>query len=257
MTARIGSVGPHFGEEAILVGRHGSGTIFFAACNLTCVSCQNHGLSQGGEGYEVTNEELASSMLELQAMGCHNINLVSPTHVVPMILTALDLAAARGLCLPLVYNTGGYDSLQALALLDGVVDIYMPDMKVADPDVARWLCGAVDYPEVNRRALVEMHRQVGDLSVDTKGVAVRGVLLRHLVLPNGLAGTADMARFVVREVSPDTYVNLMAQYEPRFRAPEHPDLARAPTRAEYRAAVVAARAAGLRRVEVAEPWRLS
>jgi len=256
VTAVVASLGPHFGEEAVLVGRGGSGTIFFSWCNLNCVFCQNFELSQRGEGREVTPAQLAAAMLELQAMGCQNINLVSPSHVVPVILAALDEAAGFGLSLPIVYNTGGFDALSTLELLDGVVDIYMPDMKVADPGVAARLCGAPDYPEVNRAAVREMHRQVGDLVTDARGVAVRGLLVRHLVLPHRLAGTAATASFLADEVSPDTFVNVMAQYRPCFRASEFPDLDRPPTRAEYREAVAEARGAGLVRLEVAEPWHL-
>lgn len=181
--AVVSSFGPHFGEEAPLVGTHGSGTIFFTNCNLKCIFCQNYSISQLGEGYTVSKEELAGMMLTLQEQGCHNINMVSPTHQVPFILEALEVAANKGLSLPLVYNTGGYDSLETLALLDGVVDIYMPDIKYADDKTACLLSGIEDYPAVNRAAVREMHRQTGDLQINSQGIATRGLLVRHLVLP--------------------------------------------------------------------------
>lgn len=247
--AVVASYGPHHGEEAVLSGWRGSGTLFFSWCNLRCVFCQNAEISQYGEGREVDVDELARLMLALQAQGCHNLNLVSPTHVLPMVLGALAVAAGAGLRLPLVWNTGGYDSLEALALLDGVVDVFMPDMKFAAASVAERLSGAPDYPRVNRDAVREMHRQVGDLAVGRDGLAVRGLLVRHLVLPEGLAGTAAVAEFLAREISADTYLNLMAQYRPCHRAREHPPLDRGVTAAEYRAAVAVCRGAGLRRVE--------
>jgi putative pyruvate formate lyase activating enzyme len=224
--ALVSSYGPHFGEEAPLVGRRGSGTIFFTYCNLRCVFCQNYTISQLGEGSGVGKEELARTMLSLQTMGCHNINLVSPTHVVPYILEALELAVSGGLYLPLVYNTGGYDAVETLQLLDGIVDIYMPDMKYSDERTAERLSGIKDYPQVNRAAVREMHRQVGDLQVDEQGVAQRGLLVRHLVLPNRLAGTEEVVRFLAQEVSTNTYLNIMAQYHPCHKAFDIPQLAR-------------------------------
>jgi len=247
--AAVCSYHPHFGEEVPLVGRHGSGTIFFAWCNLHCVFCQNYELSALGEGREVEPDELAAMMLELQAMGCHNINLVSPSHVVPQWLAALAIAADKGLRLPIVYNSGGYDCLETLALLDGIVDIYMPDMKYADPDVAAEYSGAKDYPQVNQAAVKEMHRQVGDLTLDRQGTAIRGLLVRHLVLPNNLAGTETIARFLATEVSKDTYINIMDQYRPSYRAPGIPHLNRRITPQEYQKAVQAALDAGLHRLD--------
>jgi putative pyruvate formate lyase activating enzyme len=244
--AWVSSYGPHFGEEDPLVGSAGSGTIFFTRCNLRCQFCQNHEISQAGDGREVESDELARMMLDLQAQGCHNINLVSPSHVVPQILAALLMAAEAGLRLPLVYNTGGYDALDTLALLDGCVDIYMPDMKYADPEVGLHCSGVGHYPEVNRAAVREMHRQVGDLTMDERGVALRGLLVRHLVLPEGLAGTAETVRFLRDEVSPHTYLNVMQQYRPCYRAHELPPLDRPVTRAEYAAALRLAEDAGLR-----------
>jgi putative pyruvate formate lyase activating enzyme len=250
--AIVSSYGAHFGEEDPLRGFRGSGTIFFARCNLQCLYCQNYDISQVGYGEPTTPEQLAAMMLELQDQGCHNINLVSPTHVVPQILAALLIAARAGLHIPLVYNTGGYDALETLALLDGIVDIYMPDMKYADPAIGRQLSGIPDYPQVNRLAVREMHRQVGDLQIDSRGIARRGLLVRHLVLPAGLAGTPAILHFLARDVSPNTYLNLMDQYRPCYRAhqlAEFPDLGRRLTVAEYTDAVSAAGRAGLARLD--------
>ncbi len=247
--AIVYSYGPHHGEERPLSGIRGSGTIFFSGCNLDCVFCQNWELSRGGEGREVSDAELAAMMLELQERGCHNINLVTPSHVVAPILAALALAASEGLRLPLVYNTGGYDTPHALALMDGVIDLYMPDMKFADSATARPFVGVDDYAEINRAAVSEMHRQVGDLEVDPSGIARRGLLVRHLVLPHNVAGTDVVLAFVAREISVRTYLNLMDQYRPCYRAEAYPPLDRRPTRAEFREAVAAARALGLTRLD--------
>lgn len=247
--AVVSNHGPHFGEEECLVGSGGSGTIFFAHCNLRCTFCQNYSISQMGEGLEVAPQRLAHMMLSLQQRGCHNINLVSPSHVVPQVLEALEVAAAEGLSLPLVYNTGGYDSIDTLRLLDGVVDIYMPDMKYADEETARRYSGVGDYPRVNQDAVKEMHRQVGDLEMDSHGVAVRGLLVRHLVLPGGLGGTRYIAEFLVREVSPHTYVNVMAQYHPAYRAWDYPELSRPPSQGELQEAMKVAREEGLSRLD--------
>jgi len=244
--ALVSSYGPHFGEESPLVGRGGSGTIFFTGCNLRCQFCQNYDISQGGNGRQVEPDELARMMLSLQEQGCHNINLVSPSHVAPQILAGLLIATEAGLRLPLVYNTGGYDSLATLKLLDGVVDIYMPDMKYADADVARRFSQVSNYPAVNQAAVKEMHRQVGDLTLDEWGVARRGLLVRHLVLPEGLAGTAEIVRFLRDQVSPQTYINVMAQYRPCYRARELPPLDRPIASDEYAAALRLAEEAGLR-----------
>lgn len=247
--ASVSSYGPHLGEEDPLRGWRGSGTIFFSRCNLRCQFCQNFEISQQDSGREVTGEELAAMMLELQALGCHNINLVSPSHVVAQILEAVAIAAERGLHLPLVYNTGGYDSPEALRLLDGVIDIYMPDMKYADGRMSRRYSGVSDYPQVNRAAVREMHRQVGDLQIDDHGLAKRGLLVRHLVMPNDVAGTAEIVRFLAEEISPDTYVNIMAQYRPAYRAHRMEGINRRITRQEYRRAERAAQAAGLWRLD--------
>jgi putative pyruvate formate lyase activating enzyme len=247
--AWVSGYGPHVGEESPLVGSGGSGTIFITWCNLRCQFCQNDEISQGGDGREVEPEELAAMMLSLQEQGCHNVNLVSPSHVVPQLLAALLIAAQAGLRLPLVYNTGGYDSLKTLALLDGVVDIYMPDMKYADADAARRYSKIGNYPVVNQAAVREMRRQVGDLTLDRHCVAQRGLLVRHLVLPEGLAGTAEIVRFLRDEVSPHTHVNVMQQYRPCYRALDLPPLNRPITHQEYAEAVRLAEEAGLRLTE--------
>jgi putative pyruvate formate lyase activating enzyme len=245
----VSSYGPHFGEEDPLVGQHGSGTIFFTHCNLYCIFCQNYEISHGGEGEEITTADLAAIMLYLQKKGCHNINFVTPSHQVAQILEALPPAIDGGLNVPLVYNTGGYDALAALQLLDGVIDIYMPDFKFWDPQVAVDLCEAPDYPEIARQALKEMHRQVGDLAIDDAGVAHRGLLVRHLVLPDGLAGTQEVMEFLAREISPNTYVNVMGQYRPCGRASEHPSLRKFLGGPEHEQAQHLAREAGLTRLD--------
>jgi len=246
--AMVASYGPHFGEEAPLVGVGGSGTIFLAHCNLCCVFCQNFEISQQGEDRIVSTRELAQMMLDLQRMGCHNINFVTPTHQVPQILRALPAAIEGGLQVPLVYNCGGYESLETLRLLDGVFDIYMPDFKYGDAEVAKRYSKVENYPEMAKAAFREMHRQVGDLVVDRLGIARRGLLVRHLVLPNNLAGTAEVVRFLA-ELSKDTYVNIMTQYRPCYRAHEYPPLARRPTQAEFQEVFRLARDAGLHRLD--------
>jgi len=247
--AVVASYGPHHGEEDPLRGSAGSGTIFFSWCNLRCVYCQNWDISQRRAGREVEPREIADMMLELQRLGCHNINFVTPSHVVAQIIAAVDDAARRGLALPLVYNTSGYDSLEALALLDGIVDIYMPDMKYADSRLAHQYSKVRNYVEANRAAVKEMHRQVGDLVLDARGIAQRGLLVRHLVLPNGIAGTGDVLRFLAEEISRNTYLNLMDQYHPYHRADEYRALARPLTEEEYREALAAANQAGLKRLD--------
>jgi putative pyruvate formate lyase activating enzyme len=245
--AILASHGPHFGEEPPLVGTHGSGTIFFAGCNLGCIFCQNYDISHLAHGTPVKANQLAEVMLELQGRGCHNINFVSPSHVVAQILEALPIAHAMGLDVPLVYNCGGYDSLETLRLLDGIVDIYMPDAKYADEEVAKELSQAPGYPEIMKAALKEMHRQVGDLAVDGRGVATRGMIIRHLVLPNGLAGTKKIMEFIATQLSVDSYVNVMAQYHPVYKAYDHEKMNRSITRTEYLEAVDAASEKGLHR----------
>ncbi len=251
--AVVSSYGPHFGEEDPLRGHQGSGTIFFAWCNLNCQYCQNYEISQRGQGHKIEPEELARMMLSLQERGCHNINLVSPTHVTAQILAGLLIATEAGLRLPLVWNTGGYDSLITLELLDGVVDIYMPDMKYAEAAVGRKYSKVENYPAVNQAAVKEMHRQVGDLKLDKDGIALRGLLVRHLVLPEGLAGTPEVARFLAEEVSSDTYINVMDQYRPCYKAHDLPPLDRSTTRSEYEHALQQAHEAGLHRFDKREP----
>lgn len=245
----VSSYAPHFGEERPLVGQTGSGTIFFTRCNLGCIFCQNYEISHLAEGRPVSFERLAKMMVELQNLGCLNINFVTPTHFVPQILKALSLAVEMGLEVPLVYNTGGYDSVETLRLLDGIIDIYMPDFKFFDPEVAQALAGAPDYPQVAREAILEMHRQVGDLVIDEKGRAWRGLLVRHLVLPAGLAGTPEVMRFLAEEVSPDTYVNVMDQYRPCGEVKRGSPLDRYLTAEEYEEAIAWALKAGLHRLD--------
>jgi putative pyruvate formate lyase activating enzyme len=247
--ALLSSAGPHHGEEAPLSGRQGSGTIFVTGCNLGCDFCQNAEISHARIGREVTADEWAETMLGLQRGGCHNINIVTPTHVVPALLEALEVAVGNGLHLPLVYNSGGYDSPDALALLDGVVDIYMPDFKFWEPAVAATYARAPDYPQAARSAIREMHRQVGDLRLDAAGIAERGLLVRHLVLPEALAGTREVCRFLAEEISTETYVNLMAQYHPAGRVADDDPLGRGITPDEFETALHEARSAGLRRFD--------
>lgn len=252
--AVIASFHSHFGEEYPLVGRYGSGTIFVSNCNLQCQFCQNFELSQLGEGQEARPEEIATMMLSLQRRGCHNINIVSPTHVVPQMLEALLVAIERGLSIPLVYNSGGYDSVETLCLLDGIFDIYMPDMKYSDEKIARELSGIENYPAVNRAAAKEMHRQVGDLECDKEGIALRGLLIRHLILPHGLAGTEGVVRFIAEEISRNSYVNPMDQYRPCYQAHQYPQLSRSITREEYNEAIRIALKHGLWRFDQPRRW---
>ncbi len=245
----VSSYNPHFGEEEPLVGRHGSGTIFFTSCSLRCVFCQNWEISHLMLGEEISHQRLARMMVELQAMGCHNINFVTPTHMVPQILAALPYAIESGLRIPLVYNTGGYDRVETLRFLDGVFDIYMPDIKYMDPAHARRYSGAEDYPQVVRAAVREMHRQVGDLVLDERGLAVRGLLVRHLVMPGGVAGTREVMRFLAAEVSRNTYVNLMDQYRPCGQAYRYPEIARSITQEEFEDAMEATREEGISRLD--------
>lgn len=244
--ALLSSFGPHHGEERPLSGWKGSGTVFFSGCNLACVFCQNWEISQRRDGYPVGDRELARIFLGLQQQGCHNLNLVTPSHVVPQILAALLLAVESGFALPVVYNSGGYEAPTILEQLDGVVDIYLPDIKFADSPRAAPFLGVGDYAEISRAALREMHRQVGDLEVGTAGVARRGVLVRHLVLPGELAGTSQILEFLAREISPATCLNLMDQYRPCYLAGDFPPLQRRPTREDMQRARGEARALGLR-----------
>ena len=245
--ARVSSFGPHFGEESPLVGRRGSGTIFFAGCNLRCCFCQNYDISHLGEGRDVTIDELAAMMLRLQEGGCHNINFVTPTHFVPQVLEAVMAAASKGLKLPIVYNCGGYETVETLRTVDGLIDIYMPDFKFWDEASSQTYCDAPDYPEVCKRAVREMHRQVGDLLIKN-GLAKRGLLVRHLVMPGKLRETEEIMKFLAEEISVDTFVNVMDQYRPCYHAERFPEIGRRLTGDEFGQALELAARAGLRRV---------
>ncbi len=245
--AVVSSFNAHFGEEPPLVGAFGSGTIFFTHCNLKCNFCQNYDISHEGVGDECGLGQLAGIMLILQNNGCHNINFVTPTHVVPQILAALDMAIEGGLEIPLVYNSGGYDKVETLELLEGVFDIYMPDFKFWDPVVAERTCNAPDYPEVASEAVVEMHRQVGDLQFDENGIATRGLLVRHLMMPAGAAGTREVMSFIANNVSKNTYVNIMDQYRPCGKAHHVEELSESLSLVEYKKAVKEAKEAGISR----------
>ena len=247
--AMVSSYNARFGEEAPLVGKNGSGTIFFTNCNLLCNFCQNYDISHEGHGREVTDDELAEMMLLLQSRGCHNINFVTPSHVVPQILSALEIAIEKGLNIPLIYNSGGYDNVETLKLLKGIFDIYMPDFKFWDAVIAERTCNAPDYPEIARKAILEMYQQVGDLKIDKNGIAEHGLIIRHLVLPNKLAGTKEIAGFIVKEISPNTYVNIMPQYRPCGKAYEIEELSNFLTQIEYNDAVESAKEEGLWRLD--------
>lgn len=245
----VSSAAPHFGEESPLVGRGGSGTIFFSNCNLRCIYCQNYTISIEGEGLEISDKRLAETMMKLQKMGCANINLVTPTHYLPGIIRALEKAVPMGLRIPLVYNTSGYEKLEILQLLDGIVDIYLPDCKYMDPaQAAKYSDGAYNYPHYAKIALKEMFRQTGDLQV-LRGVAVRGLIVRHLVLPNGISGTKEFLKFVAGNLSKTTYINIMRQYRPEYKALEYPELSRRITREEYSEALSWAKQYGLQRLD--------
>ncbi|NIM48815.1 MAG: radical SAM protein [Gemmatimonadales bacterium] len=247
----IASYHPHFGEERPLVGRGGSGAVFFSNCNLRCVFCINWQISQGGEGEPRGLEDLAQMMLHLQAMGCHNINIVTPTHYSPHIVLALDIAAARGLRLPLVYNTNGWERLEILRMLDGVVDIYLPDFKYADGAMAaKYSSGADTYPEITQAALLEMHRQVGVAKPAEDGLMYRGLMIRHLVMPNSVSGSKEVVGWIAQNLPRDTYVNIMSQYRPMYRAFDYPEIARRLTRGEYNEVVEHARQAGLTNLDI-------
>jgi len=247
--AKVSSFGPHFGEESPLVGSHGSGTIFFTHCNLYCIFCQNYDISHLGEGYLVDEERIAEMMLSLQNMGCHNINFVTPTHVIPQIVKALSYAIEKGLNVPLVYNSGGYDSVSTVELLDGIFDIYMPDFKYSDDKIAKRYCDAPDYSQVAKEAVKTMHQQVGDLILDERGIARRGLIIRHLVLPENLAGTYEVMKFIAEEISKNSYVNLMDQYRPCYKARDFPPLDKRITREEFVQAIKTAHSLGIKRLD--------
>lgn len=243
--AVVASAGPHFGEESVLVGAGGSGTIFLAGCNLKCVFCQNHDISHSNAGTEASPEDLSQIMLSLAARGCENINFVTSTHVSVQIGRAIKLARKHGLKVRLVYNCGGYESVETLKTMEGLVDIYMPDFKFTDPQVAERLCQAPDYPQVCMAAIREMHRQVGDLAIEN-GLATRGLLVRHLVLPNNQASSKEVLDLIAQQISPRTFVNVMGQYRPCYRSTEFSKIARPPTREEINEAKDYARNVGLR-----------
>jgi len=245
--ALVSSYNLHFGEEPPISGSSGSGTIFFTNCNTHCKFCQNYPISQLGHGHEVDAIGLADIMLELQSKGAHNINFVTPTHVVPQIVEALCIAIEKGLDIPLVYNSGGYDSSEILKLLEGVIDIYMPDAKYGSDEFAKKYSDASDYPNINRDALKEMHNQVGDLNLNSSGIAVRGLLIRHLVLPHNIAASDKVLSFIAKEISNKTYMSIMAQYHPAYRAHEYPELSRRPLLEEYQKVLDWADLLGLRR----------
>ncbi len=249
--ARVGSYAPHYGEEDCLRGTNGSGTIFFSLCNLKCVFCQNYDISQDGDGVEVSPEDLAGMMLDLQNRGCHNINFVTPEHVVPQILEALPLAVQMGLRLPLVYNTGAYDSMESMQMMEGIVDIYMPDFKYWSNERSQKYLKAKDYPETARTVIKEMHRQVGDLVLDENGLAKRGVLLRHLVMPEGLEDAENIMKYLSKEISADTYLNIMAQYFPAGKVSEikYQEINRRPHSQELATVEKIARQYGLHRFD--------
>ncbi|MEE8383168.1 MAG: radical SAM protein [Thermodesulfobacteriota bacterium] len=243
----ISSAFPHFGEEPPLVGNRGSGTIFLTHCNLKCIFCQNYDISHLGHGKTISSEQLAEYMYSLQKRGCHNINFVTPTHYLPQIMAALSYAIDLGLTIPLVYNCGGYETFEAIHLLDGIIDIYMPDVKFARKEVAEKYTQAPDYPEVVKKALKEMHRQVGDLQINAEGIAERGLLIRYLVMPNGLADSRELMHFIATEISPHSYVNVMNQYRPEYKASDYPEISRGITHQEYSEAVESAKDEGLYR----------
>jgi putative pyruvate formate lyase activating enzyme len=257
--AVVYSYSPHFGEEIPLTGSRGSGTIFFSNCNLRCVFCQNWPIAHEGRGRRVSEETLAGVMMELQRLGCHNINLVTPTHVMPAILRATRLALRRGLRLPLVYNTGGYERPEVVRLLDGIVDVYLPDVKYTDGvQAAQYSAGAGDYPRMAKASVLEMHRQVGGLVQDEDGFALRGLMIRHLVMPNRVAGTRAFVEWVARELPRDTYVNIMSQYRVEYEAFNHPPIARAITPEEFLEAMEWAVDAGLTNLDARSvgQWQL-
>ena len=248
INVKISSYSPHHGEEAPISGYKGSGTIFFAECNLKCEFCQNYDISQLGYGHEATIKELAQIMLKLQNLGCHNINFVSPTHVISQIVEALQIAVSNGLNKPLVYNTGGYDSVEIIKILNNIFDIYMPDMKYGDNDIALKYSKIIDYPKNNQEAVIEMHKQVGNLSINN-GLAIKGLLIRHLILPGNLANTEIIVNFLASEVSKDTYINIMDQYYPAYNSLKYPELSRRITYDEFIKAMKIAQQAGLHRFD--------
>ncbi|MCI2425857.1 radical SAM protein [Candidatus Acetothermia bacterium] len=242
---KVASFGPHFGEERPLVGSRGSGTVFFSGCNMACLFCQNYDISWLQHGEEFKTEELTAILLALTRYGCHNINLVTPTHLMPLILFSLAMAREQGLDLPIVWNCGGYEDVESLQALEGIVDIYMPDVKYGDDQAAAQYSGAPQYFTNIKAVLQEMHRQVGDLVIEN-GVAQRGLLIRHLVLPNQVAASKNVLQFIAAKISCHTYINIMSQYRPAYRAKDYPQLDRPITMAEYAAVIAIAKTLGLR-----------
>ncbi|MFN4227191.1 MAG: radical SAM protein [Candidatus Ratteibacteria bacterium] len=242
----VSSYFPHFGEEKELVGKGGSGTIFFAHCNLRCIFCQNWEISHFGTGHEITIEKLADMMLELQKIGCHNINFVTPTHYSPHILKAIDIAAGKGLRLPIVYNTSGWEKIEILKYFNGVVDIYLPDFKYWDSEMSKkYSKGAESYPEITKQAILEMHRQVGVAKPEKDGIIYRGLMIRHLVMPNNVSGSEHILKWIAENLPKETYINIMAQYTPYYKAFDYPEIARRITIEEYRKVVKKAKELGL------------
>ncbi len=246
--AKVASYQPHFGEEKVLVGSGGSGTIFFSNCNLMCNFCQNFDISHSGQGEEVTDTQLANMMIWLQNYGCHNINLVTPSHIVPQILSALKISIENGLSIPLVYNTSSYDSVFTIKLLDGIIDIYMPDFKFMDPIQSELNMNASDYPEIAKRAILEMYRQVGDLVVDSKGIAQRGLIVRHLLMPGNTNGAKEIFEFISNSVSRNTFTNILKQYQPLGTASQIPQINKRITDIEFNQSLELARLSGLHRI---------
>lgn len=245
LKAKVCSYMPHHGEEPPISGTRGSGTIFFSHCNMSCAYCQNYEFSQGGEGREVSEKQLADFMLQLQTAGCHNINLVTPTHVMPQILQAIKIAANNGLDIPLVYNTSGYELAQVIALLNGIIDIYLADLRYADSFMSEKYSSAPDYPRQSQQALKQMHQQVGIAKLDSRGIIIKGVIIRHLVLPNNLSGTETLMKFIAEELSKETYISLMSQYMPCYKAHKFSEISRRITLKEYEGAQESMRAHGL------------
>lgn len=244
----VSSYHPHFGEESVLVGTHGSGTIFFTSCNLACVYCQNYDISQLRIGEIISFEELAEAMINLQNLGCHNINFVTPTPQVPQIVKALSIAIKRGLKIPLVYNTNSYDSVEILKLLDGIIDIYLPDAKYSNNEIALNYSQVPNYFEIMKKAIKEMWQQVGNLIINDEGIAVKGLLVRHLVLPNNLAGSEKIFEFLAKEVSVNTFINIMDQYYPCYKASHYPELKRKITQEEYKKTIELAKKFNLKKI---------
>ncbi|MFO7850975.1 MAG: radical SAM protein [Bacteroidota bacterium] len=250
-TLEISAFHPHFGEERPLVGKRGSGTIFLTNCSLRCVFCINWEISQGGQGSERTIDEFAQMMITLQRRGCHNINFVTPTHYSPHILLAVDRAASWGLKLPLVYNTCGWERVEILKMLDGIIDIYLPDFKYADGEMAaKYSSEAFEYPELTKKALLEMQRQVGVARPAENGLMYSGLMIRHLVMPNGVSGTKKVIDWIAANLPKDTYLNIMSQYQPVYKAPDYPKISRRITREEYTKAINHAREAGLTNLNI-------